>query len=155
MRTINDIKKALEQAGIRPQSCSYAEISMLETHWQLQLPMVYRSFLMHMGNGAGRFMEGSDVFYNFLFDLNSWGRLFTAENHLPPLPDNAYVFWMHQGYNMAYFTCDDNDDPHVFLQMWTEDGITELCYPSLADFLYEQLIASGIVTLPNSNIIAE
>lgn len=68
-----------------------------------------------MGHGAGTFMLGSSFFYNDLIDNQKYAQELLEEDHFPiPLPPDAFVFFMHQGYQFSFFRESDGDDPPVY-----------------------------------------
>lgn len=145
MPDINTIIAYLKEAQIPAIPCSDAEINLLEAHYQLQLPADYRRFLAYCGKDAGLFMRGTDAFYSFLYDITGGGRELLQE-HGRTLPEKAFVFWMHQGYQFAWFICDGNQQPKVYYLDDTQDDLGYREYDSLPDFLFEELIHHGILT---------
>lgn len=111
---MDKIINALNESYIRLVPLTEGEIRKLESHFKITFPAIYRKFLLTMGKSAGKFMLGSDAFYDNLIDINEWALELIVENNLPPLPEGAFVFWMHQGYQMAFFTEGEGDDPPVY-----------------------------------------
>lgn len=96
--------------------CSEKEIEALERHIGTSLPKSYREFLALMGHKAGNFLRGSDFLYKDLFELTA----FTKETLMKgpfQLPDDAFVFFSHQGYIFAYFRLSDGNDPAIYTYM--------------------------------------
>lgn len=116
------------------------EVENIEKKIGHVLPAVYKRFLGVMGRDASAYMLGSSVFYNELMDLQEGAEDLMLENNLPPLPANCFVFWMHQGYQAAFFLLNDGDDPPVYF--FGEGGGTEsvvkMTY-TLTDFFIFQL----------------
>jgi hypothetical protein len=57
------------------------------------------------------------------------------ENHQPPLPNKAFVFFMHQGYQFMYFIADSSsDDPPVFYYLEGEPTTVQH-YERLSDLM--------------------
>lgn len=100
--------------GERLRSLNNDKIQSIEKEYSVQLPLEYKTFLKLMGNGAGSFMLGSSVFFNELFDLRSGAIELCEENNIPIIPNSAFVFWMHQGYQAAYFNIGEGDNPPVY-----------------------------------------
>jgi hypothetical protein len=117
------------------RGCTEAEIQRLETHFDLHLPERYREFLRMMGRGAGEFFIGIDVFYSVLFKLKSWAEELLKECSTDfKLPEDAFVFSMHQGYAFQYFLISEGDDPPIY--SYTEGcGVPELIANSFTDYL--------------------
>ena len=95
---------------------SEADIARREQALGVAFPQQYRELLRAIGVRRGQFELGSDVFGASLnADADGMG----GENDAPvSLPPGMVVFWMHQGYQFAAFTCDGGDDPpvHHFLE---------------------------------------
>lgn len=96
--------------------CSAAEISKLEADANLNLPVAYKEFLLWAGNGLGDFAIGSDIFYEDadLVGMQQDARGILIENIFPhELPDDAFVFWMHQGYMFSFFRASEGGNPPI------------------------------------------
>ena len=96
--------------------CTPEEVARIEARFGLRLPRIYREFLLAMGRGAGRFFRGTDVFSPAVLELRQWAEELLEECGRPcALPDDAFVFLMHQGYQFGYFrTGGGEDDPPLY-----------------------------------------
>lgn len=94
--------------------CTDKEIQSLESYFNITLPGEYKEFLRIMGKGAGDFMKGSSVFFNDIFDLQKESESLLNENNFKKLPKDAFVFFMHQGYQFAFFLINNDDNPKIF-----------------------------------------
>ena len=96
--------------------CTPEEVAGIEARFGLRLPRVYREFLLAMGRGAGRFLRGTDVFYPTVLELRQWAEELLEECGRPfALPEDAFVFLTHQGYQFGYFhTGSGEDDPPTY-----------------------------------------
>lgn len=141
---MESIIQTLRAHHIPLKPCNTLEVHELEVYYNVTLPAAYKTFLLHMGKAAGNFMLGTDAFYHHLFQLREGAQEFLSEAALPPLPHNAFVCWMHQGYMLAWFICDGNDDPPVHFISETDEGIKTATYATLTAFFKEELKASGI-----------
>lgn len=95
--------------------CTHGEILQLEQQLGVKLPIAYQEFLRIMGKGAGQFLRGSDCFYDHLPDLQQAAGELLAENHFPQrIPDDAFVFFMHQGYQFSFFRLSEGDNPPTY-----------------------------------------
>ena len=54
--------------------CSDLEIIQLERQLGIKLPSTYKDFLKMMGHGAGKFLRGSDCFYQHLPQIQEWAK---------------------------------------------------------------------------------
>lgn len=143
-----------EQSGIFNTSlwepCTEDEMRALETQLGIKFPGAYREFLLTMGRNAGTFLNGSDYTCEELFQLQRLARsILSADALNNALPNDAFVFLAHQGYQFAFFRTSEGDNPPVYF--YTEDypeegqhGIAKLT-ESFIDFLvgefqrYEQV----------------
>lgn len=91
--------------------------------------------MLHAGASADNYMIGSEWQANKLHDLQVWAAELLEENNFRPLPAHAFVFWMHQGYQFAFFILNGEDDPPVF---YYREGQTETefvkSFERLSDF---------------------
>lgn len=95
--------------------CSPREVNQLERDLGVKLPEAYSEFLRLMGKGAGRFLQGSDCLYPQLKGLQAAAAELLEENHFPrSLPDDAFVFFMHQGYQFSFFRLSEGQDPPTY-----------------------------------------
>ncbi|GAA3930314.1 hypothetical protein GO495_07425 [Chitinophaga oryziterrae] len=150
MNTIQELVKHLEGKGCELFPCSKVDIIEAEKYFNIELPLIYKEFLLVMGNGAGAFMRGSSVFLNELYDLKDGAIEIMHDNNLGLLPDNAFVFWLHQGYQMAYFLIDGPSSLPVYY-FGEGAGINEvkLIFERFIDFLDAQLRMSGLSVKPS------
>ncbi|CAN1213549.1 Knr4/Smi1-like domain-containing protein [Tumidithrix helvetica PCC 7403] len=95
--------------------CSDRSITELEQKLEISLPKLYKEFLQMMGNGAGKFLQGEDCFYPQLPLIQGWAKELLQENNFPEsLPDDAFVFFMHQGYQFSFFKLSEGDNPPIY-----------------------------------------
>lgn len=127
----------VEQGVIAKRSlvgCTSNEILTVERHFACRLPQEYKDFLSIAGKGAGKLFRGTDIFYPRLLELQSEaGELLAESNLRSPLPNDAVVFCMHQGYELNYFE-PKSDDPPVFQFV---EGQTEaaVAWPAFSEFI--------------------
>jgi hypothetical protein len=148
----DSVKKLIRTRIVKPQEikgCSDSEISMLEARYHLSLPNLYKEFLREMGHYAGLFYQGTDLFYESLFDLRASAEELLCEDESRfQLPDDAFVFFMHHGYQFMYFrTVNRDDDPPVFNYL-EGDGAPSQAYDNFSAFLCES-VEDHIRILPN------
>jgi hypothetical protein len=105
--------------------CSQEDIATLEGRFSITLPETYRDWLRVMGRGAGHYLEGSDAFFPRLLELRDGAKELLHENQQPfSLPEDAFVFLMHQGYQFLFFrTLPPNPDPQVTLYLEGDDPV--------------------------------
>lgn len=95
--------------------CTKEEIQQLERVLGLRLPLAYQEFLLWMGHGAGGFLAGSDWIFEDLFDLKEAARELLEENRSTEvLPEDTFVFFMHQGYRFLYLRPSEGENPPVY-----------------------------------------
>lgn len=96
--------------------CSAAEVDEIADG--RNLPARYHDFLLCMGRGAGRFYEGTDVFYPQAIGLTAAAHRLVAEDHARiKLPEDAVAIVMHQGYQFLFLCTSEGDDPPVYYYM--------------------------------------
>ena len=142
MNYLNLVKQTYEHFGLEPTSpCTAQEIASLEKHIRRTLPPAYREFLGWMGRGAGGFLRGSFCFYEDLFDLTKISEQMLKQNRFrKKLPNDAFVFWMHQGCQIAYFKLNEGDNPSVYYFSEGQESIDfKLKEKSLSDFFASQM----------------
>lgn len=103
--------------------CSAAAIEQVEADVGRPLPLAYREFLAKMGQGAGSFFVGTDLFYPAILGLTRAARdlVAEAEDELV-LPEDAIAFLMHQGYQFMFIRADEGEDPAVHYYMERSGG---------------------------------
>lgn len=94
--------------------CSDTDLALAEQDLGVKLPAAYATFLLRFGENSGGFMQGSDLSCRDLAQINRVGRKLVHDAG-SALPDSAFVFLMHQGYQFVYFVIDESDDPQVHL----------------------------------------
>lgn len=145
-KSFDDTFTVLRIKGIHMTPCTTQEIEHLESFYKASLPEVYKAFLLTMGNGAGPYMLGSDCFYKHLFDLKEAANNLLSENNRSPLPENTFVFWMHQGYQFQFFYLNQGNNPPVYyVTEGSEDEEFVRVSDTLTDNLYFMLYDSGIL----------
>lgn len=123
------------------EGCSGAEIEIIKQAQKVErLPEIYIQFLLTMGKTAGGIVfRGSDYSYQYLLNLKRWAMELIEENDVSiQLPNDAFIFFMHQGYNFHFFHTNLGDDPSVY---YFHDGERDfsLSAESLSDW-YEKFI---------------
>lgn len=108
-----------------PVPCTEAEVRELEQKVGLTLPLAYKEFLLWMGHSAGGLLVGTDIFYEHLPLQEAAIELLAENNVTEKLPDTAFVFMMHQGYQFMFFDVSAGDDPpiHYYLESKAENYI--------------------------------
>lgn len=83
--------------------CTFEEIDDLERRHGVKLPDDYRQFLEESGRDNPHYCVGSDWTFDLLDDLQIWADKLMTESGVGPLPNGAFVFMMHQGYQFLFF----------------------------------------------------
>jgi hypothetical protein len=97
------------------RGCTDEEVRDLEQYIGRQLPAAYEELLFWMGHGAGYIMQGTDFFYPDIRTLTEDAEDLLRENAFPEsLPEDAFVFTMHQGYQFQFFRTSEGADPPVY-----------------------------------------
>lgn len=120
--------------------CSVQDVEKLQKQYGRNFPATYLKFLYTLGRGSSRYLMGSSVYYPELLELNKYAVELLATNGFKPLPENAFVFWMHQGYQFAFFTDWQSDDPPVYYYHEVNTkGDFEMRPSRLSDFFIQEL----------------
>lgn len=117
------------------------EIRDLETELGIRLPEVYRRFLRAMGHSAGPLFVGSDYSLSQRHRLRlrkSAERVIERTGTDWQLPDDAFVFLMHHGYQFLFFRLREGDDPPVYRFSDADDAAVCIA-PSMSEFLRSRM----------------
>ncbi|MFZ3475101.1 SMI1/KNR4 family protein [Streptomyces sp. 4.24] len=90
--------------------------AVLAVEGDQQAPMAdaYREFLSLIGGGAGRFMQGTDVYHPRILGLGTAARELLEENESPfQFEATDRVFSMHQGYQFEFMR-GTGPDPEIW-----------------------------------------
>jgi len=136
-KEIEDIRLLFNFLEKQMKNCTENEIEELKQLGKGKpLPKNYIEFMKMAGNGVN-FLKGSDYTVSYVYKLKEWAIELLKENDCSQnLTDNDFVFFMHQGYQFAFFKLDEGDDPPVYYYHEGDDFFTE--YKSFSDFLIEQ-----------------
>ncbi len=122
-RFIEDICRTSVADGVMdlPRIAGYCdyEISQIEASTNLRLPAYYKEFLRVLGKNGGGLMAGTHLFPKSVEIVLKWrplaSRLMAMGHAEEMLPESAFVFGDHQGYQFWYFLNEPFDDnPAVF-----------------------------------------
>lgn len=95
--------------------CTHDEVSAIEQNLGISLPPAYQEFLLSMGYSAGNFLRGSDCFFERLPQIQEWAiELLQENNFAQSLPEDAFIFLMHQGYQFSFFRLSEGADPPTY-----------------------------------------
>jgi SMI1-KNR4 cell-wall len=99
--------------GISGEVSDEWTVQDLEQQLGVELPPAYKAFLMLAGNGWEP-LEGSHyAIEDDLADLQRAGQRIMKHDG-GKLPDEAFVFRVHQGYACNFFLTQDGEDPPVY-----------------------------------------
>ncbi len=138
------IENDLATAG-EIQGCSQEEVAQLEQHFNIQFPRSYREFLLTMGHQCGTLFRGTDILYPRRFDFAESVKELTEESKADfRLPEDAFVFSMHQGYIFWYFRLGEGDDPPIYQYNENQPDSRRVA-ASLSEYLTESIETSVII----------
>ncbi|WP_452219433.1 SMI1/KNR4 family protein [Lacinutrix salivirga] len=140
MKYLNKIVTQLDKWETIYKGCSQNQIKEIEELAVSKLPECYVEFLEVMGfemdrkaPGMRGYLLGTTVFYPSIKWLNeTWAEQLTEDGSSLELPENAFVFYDHQGYLFAFFKLDEGDNPPVY---GYEEGYEGDSFPKIADSL--------------------
>src|SRR5262245_51368045 len=84
--------------GLDGAPCSIGEVDRVEREAGALLPAAYKAYLLIAGLEPPTAWVGSNCTIQDLPKLFELAEHLLAENRQPPLPKQAFVFIMHQGY---------------------------------------------------------
>ncbi len=87
------------------------EIEKIESLFETSLPQFYKNFLTVYGYGGFERWTGSDYTFGWLSSMKHYANELLLENGLDVLPEEAFVFLMHQGYQFSFFI---GDKPEIY-----------------------------------------
>ena len=103
----------LRDLGLNGEACDEWTVRDLEQQLRVELPPAYKAFLAVAGNGWEP-LEGSHyAIEDDLADLQRSGQRIMKHDGAK-LPDDAFVFRVHQGYAFNFFLAQDGEDPPVY-----------------------------------------
>lgn len=106
----------------------------LQSKLNVILPKLYLDWHENGGFKNDRFL-GTDIDFPALANLNNWANeLLIEDGSLYSLPENSFVFSMHQGYFFSFFACDGNPDPEIWSYM-EGDNVAKIEWSSFSDFV--------------------
>jgi hypothetical protein len=95
----------------------------------MQLPKVYLKYKTYINSLLNLELDVSVY--------NTWATELLKENDLV-LPENAYVFHMHQGYTFDFFLLQEGDDPPVYYYL--EGESIEQIFPSFSEYINSAIL---------------
>jgi hypothetical protein len=139
----DELIEALIAVGISKreqiEGCSEAQVDEVEASFGRPLPASYREFLLTAGQGAGRFMLGTDFYYPYMLDMTEGGaEILVESNEKFSLPPDAFVFSMHQGYQFMFFRASEGDDPPVYYY-YEGEGTPRCISDSFSGYLFRSI----------------
>jgi hypothetical protein len=103
----------LRDFGVSGAACDEWTVQDLEQQFSVELPPAYKAFLILAGNGWEP-LEGSHyAIEDDLANLQRSGQRIMKHGG-GKLPDDAFVFLVHQGYACNFFLTQDGEDPPVY-----------------------------------------
>ena len=98
--------------------CTEEEIVQLEQRMHVSFPQAYKEFLLWMGHKGGALFIGSACFFADLPSLRQAAENLLQEDQAPlSLPQDALVFFMHQGYSFDFLRTSEGEDPPVYFYL--------------------------------------
>lgn len=114
--------------------CSDAELAAFQRERRIELPEAYLHYLRAVGANPGEFLRGSDLAFEQLDELQTGARLLLEDDDGPSLPEDAFVFCSHQGYQFLFFRLSEGPDPPIYHYLEMEPGF-KLVEPLFSDWL--------------------
>lgn len=114
--------------------CSDLELREFQAGHVVELPPSYLRYLGAAGKDCGDFLFGSDLHFDALDAVRISAQALLADDAGPTLPDDAFVFFSHQGYQFSYFRLAGGPDPEVYYYLERE-GAFRVIAPSFSAWL--------------------
>jgi hypothetical protein len=117
------------------------QVKAVEQQLKIAFPNAYRDFLLWMGKSQAGVQLTADWRPDDLPRLRPKALKMLEDNKFPEkLPDDAFVFWMSQGYIFNFIRLSKGDSSPVYRYHSTLDTttFTEI-YPSFPDWLAAQI----------------
>lgn len=153
MQFLGDLISLSERLGVisphESLGCTEQEIKILEGTLNINLPRVYKEFLLWIGKSQIWFMGGSQwqCYEDDLILLQDDAKEVLNEKYfLDHLPINAYVFWLHLDYHFYFFLLTEGENPPIYMFLEGETVGTfrkEFC--SFTDFLEYEILAHYLI----------
>lgn len=140
--TMRNLINILDEKGIYRIPALKEEIAEIrELSFNKKLPLEYEIFLEDMGKGTPvDFLVGESCFINEIPNLKKWAlELLIEDNSTLELSPEDFVFWMHQGYQFAFFKIIDEIetlDIYFYLERENQKEFIKVA-DGLAGFLYK------------------
>ena len=138
-KLLKEVSRTVSPDYIR--GCSPQELVDLEARLNLRLPDTYKQFLLTMGHQAGALFRGTDIFYRHLAGLRGMAEELLREDETSfELPDDAFVFAVHQGYQFMYFhTLSGTDDDPAIYHYEEGEGMPKKRWSSFSEFVLNSI----------------
>lgn len=129
--------KVFQTGGISGEPCDEWQVLDIEQQLRVQLPPAYKAFLLLAGQAFGPFEGAHYALEDDLADIQRSARRILQRDHAD-LPSEAFVFFVHQGVAVRFFTLNSGEDPAVFeyVQGWPPVKQVALRF---SDFLLQEV----------------
>ena len=129
------------------EGCTESEVAHAEKQLGVRFPAVFRAYLLLMGKARGQLLCGSavaraDTFAEFRSEAD---QLLRESSVNDPLPSNAVVFVVHQGYTFLYFLADPEFDTPIYQYIEGNPEAKQI-WPGFANLLDADLNQAERVT---------
>ena len=144
---LRELHQRMKKDSVGRIPCSSEEVTQLEEHLKIKLPRAYREFLLTMGKYFGPSCVGTECCYDDLFDLLETAEKILIFNKLPiSLPNDAFVFTMHQGYQFGFLRLSEGDDPPIYWYNECKQPFVDFdcIYPTFSFYLSEEVYSNSV-----------
>lgn len=120
--------------------CTDDEIKQLENDIGCELPFTYREFLRAVGHASGKLFQGTEVHYSKLKEIQKYAKDLLEENNNPIiLPETAFIFSLHQGYEIKYFELNGDQNPSPIYEWYEGSNKKNMISTSFEEFLLGEI----------------
>ncbi len=111
----------IRQSSTTPvEGCSIEEVLQFQQDLGFQIPAAYTHYLLAVGKDCGDFLTGSDRLFTELDSIHQSALALLSDDCGPTLPDGAFVFCSHQGYQFLFLRAGTDDPP---VEYYLEGGV--------------------------------
>jgi hypothetical protein len=140
-KTVQRFEWALRRIGGHAAvvGSSLADLEDYQRERELVLPADYIRFLSIAGEDAGDFLKGSDFLFVELDNVRSEADALLEDDSGPQLPDGAFVFCCHHGYQFLFFCLGTNPDPPIYYYL-EGDGDFKVVAAGFSEWLVDTVL---------------
>ncbi len=99
--------------GLQCLPCDEWQVADIQEELRVDFPAAYKAFLLLAGRGCEPLEPSKYTIDDDLAGLQRSGRRIMQHENLA-VPQDAFVFFVHQGFVCHFFLLDNGDDPSIY-----------------------------------------